>query len=177
MTDLLDHARLYLALGFAVLPLHFPYEREDRRWCSCAREKCGQPAKHPLGRLVKNGLKDASKDPATIEHWFTGTTFNLGIATGAVSSIIVIDIDPRHDGEATLAALEHEHDPLPVTWRFLTGGGGEHILFRHPRRNVPNSAGALGPGLDVPRRRLHRRTALAAHLRPTLRHLGRPPPR
>ena len=26
--DVLAHARLYLALGFAVLPVHFPYERE-----------------------------------------------------------------------------------------------------------------------------------------------------
>ena len=147
--DVLAHARLYLALGFALLPVHFPYERDGRRQCSCAREECGQPAKHPFGRLVRNGVKDASTDPETIERWFASTAFNIAIATGAVSGIFVLDIDPRHDGDEALAALEAEHGPLPATWRFLTGGGGEHILFRHPGRTIPNSAGVLGPGIDV----------------------------
>jgi len=147
--DTLAHAQLYLALGFAVLPVHFPYERDGRRQCSCAREDCGQPAKHPFGRLVRNGVKDASTDPETVERWFTSTAFNIAIATGAVSGIFVLDIDPRHDGDEALAALEAKHGPLPATWRFLTGGGGEHILFRHPGRTIPNSAGVLGPGIDV----------------------------
>jgi hypothetical protein len=145
----LDHARLYLSLGFAVLPLHFPFVRGSGRVCSCMREECHQPAKHPFGRLVRNGLKDASKDPAIVEHWFTRTGFNIGIATGAASGIVVLDIDPRHGGDESLARLETEKGKLPATWRFLTGGGGEHIVFRHPSRNVPNNAGALGPGIDV----------------------------
>jgi hypothetical protein len=149
LAGLLDHARLYLGLGFAVLPLHFPFEREGRLECSCGREDCRQPAKHPFGRLVRNGLKDASKDPATVEGWFTKTRFNIAIATGAPSGVIVLDIDPRHGGDETLADLEREHGTLPATWRFLTGGGGEHVLFQHPGRSVANSAGALGPGIDV----------------------------
>jgi putative DNA primase/helicase len=149
MTDLLDHARLYLALGFAVLPLHFPFNRGGRRRCSCAREECGQPGKHPLGRLVKNGLKDASRDLETVERWFTNTRYNIGIVTGAVSRIVALDIDPRHDGDETLRALEAEHGELPETWRFLTGGGGEHILFLHPGRPIANSAGLLGSGIDA----------------------------
>ncbi len=149
MTALLDYARLYIGLGFAVLPLQFPFERDGRLECSCGRKDCRQPAKHPFGRLVRNGLKDASKDPATVEGWFTKTRFNIGIVTGAASGIIVLDIDPRHDGHETLAGFEREHGSIPETWRFLTGGGGEHVLFRHPGRPVANSAGALGPGLDV----------------------------
>jgi putative DNA primase/helicase len=149
MTALLDHARLYLALGFAVLPVHFPFAREGRLECSCGREDCRQPAKHPFGRLVRNGVKDASTDPETVTRWFTKTRFNIAIATGGASGIFVLDIDPRHGGDETLADLEREHGPLPATWRFLTGGGGEHVLFRHPGRNVANSAGALGPGIDV----------------------------
>lgn len=147
--EVLDHARLYLGLGFALLPLHFPQIRGGAAACSCARSDCGQPAKHPFGRLVRNGVKDASKDQEQIERWFSGASLNLGIATGAPSGLIVLDVDPRHGGDETLAALEREHGSLPVTWRFLTGGGGEHILFRRPGRSVPNSAGALGPGLDV----------------------------
>lgn len=145
----IDHTRLYLLLGCALLPLHFPHERQGRIICSCSRDTCRQPAKHPVGRLVRNGLKDASKDPVTVEHWFTNTAFNIGIATGAVSNIIVLDIDPRHEGDRTLAQLEVQHGPLPPTWRFLTGGGGEHVVFRHPGVPVGNSAGALGAGLDI----------------------------
>ena len=149
MKDLLDHTRMYLSLGFAVLPLHFPFKRDGKLLCSCTRKDCRQPAKHPFGRLVKNGLKDASKDADTVARWFTNSSLNIGIATGADSGIIVLDVDPRHDGDETLAALEQEHGPLPETWRFLTGGGGEHILFRHPGRRISNSAGALGAGLDI----------------------------
>ena len=145
----LGHALMYLSLDFAVLPLHFPFKRNGVFLCSCTREDCRQPAKHPFGRLVRNGLKDASKDAKVVAGWFANASLNIGIATGAVSGIIALDVDPRHGGDETLAVLEREHGPLPETWRFLTGGGGEHILFRHPGHRVPNSAGALGPGLDI----------------------------
>jgi len=149
MTGLIDHAQLYLGLGFALIPVHFPYQRDGRLQCSCTRADCPQPAKHPFGRLVRNGIKDASKDADTIDRWFARSSGNIAIATGAVSGIFALDVDPRHDGDETLAALEKKHGPLPDTWRFLTGGGGEHILFRHPGGKISNSAGTLGPGLDI----------------------------
>jgi putative DNA primase/helicase len=71
------------------------------------------------------------------------------LATGAASGLVVVDVDPRHSGDETLAQLEAEHGPIPPTWRFLTGGGGEHILFQHPGGHVKSSANALGPGIDV----------------------------
>ncbi|QOF73632.1 bifunctional DNA primase/polymerase [Aminobacter sp. SR38] len=147
--DVLLSAHFHLSLGLAVLPLHLPVRRGDRLVCSCGKIDCRQPAKHPIGKLVSRGLLDASKDRATIERWFSNTTYNIGIATGAVSGIVALDIDPRHDGHETLAALEDRHGTLPLTWRFLTGGGGEHILFRHPGDKIANSAGALGRGIDV----------------------------
>jgi putative DNA primase/helicase len=147
---LLDHARLYLSLGMAVLPVHSPVFLGDRTSCSCRKVDCRQPAKHPAARLVPHGLKNASKDIATVERWFSDGRCNIGIATGVTSGIVVLDIDSRHDGYEMLAKLEERHGPLPATWRFLTGGGGEHILFRHPGTGkVANSAGALGRGIDV----------------------------
>lgn len=98
---------------------------------------------------MRNGLKDASKDVATVDRWFAKASLNIGIVTGAVSGIIVLDIDPRHEGDETLATLEREHGQLPPTWRFLTGGGGEHIILRHPGVRIANSAGKIGAGLDV----------------------------
>lgn len=147
---LLEHARLYLSLGMAVLPVHAPVVSGDMTGCSCGKTNCRQPAKHPVARLVPHGLKNASKEIATIEPWFSEGRCNIGIATGATSGIVVLDIDSRHDGYETLAKLEERHGTLPATWRFLTGGGGEHILFRHPGdKRIANSAGTLGHGIDV----------------------------
>lgn len=149
MTTQLDHAKEYVRRGMAVLPLHWPVRTGRRLACSCARAQCTSPAKHPVGSLVPKGLRDATKDPAVIDEWSGHGRFNIGIVTGAISGIVALDVDPRHDGDQTVAALEREHGPLPPTWRFLTGGGGEHILFRHPGAAVPNSAGQVGPGIDV----------------------------
>jgi len=52
-------------------------------------------------------------------------------------------------GDDTLADLEQRFGALPQTWRFLTGGGGQHILFRHPGYRVQNGAGSIGDGIDV----------------------------
>jgi putative DNA primase/helicase len=64
-----------------------------------------------------------------------------------VSGFDVLDVDPRHGGDESLAKLEAEHGKLPDTVEALTGGGGRHILFKH-REGVRSSAGHL-PGLDV----------------------------
>jgi Bifunctional DNA primase/polymerase, N-terminal len=144
-----QYAERYVRLGMAVLPLHWPVPHEGCLACSCGRVDCASPAKHPFAKLVANGLRDASRDSVVTNRWFQNSELNIGIATGAVSGIIALDIDPRHRGDETLIVLERQHGPLPKTWQFLTGGGGEHILFRHPGGRVPNSAGKIGGGIDV----------------------------
>jgi hypothetical protein len=64
---------------------------------------------------------------------------------------VVLDVDRGGGGPESLAALEREHGPAPETARARTGGGGAHLFFGYPpgREEVPNSAGVLGPGLDV----------------------------
>jgi putative DNA primase/helicase len=146
---MIDHALHYASLCMKVLPLHSPVRSGDSMVCSCGKGKCTSPAKHPVGRLAPNGLKDGTADENIIQRWFNQPDLNIGIVTGAISNIVVLDIDPRHDGDETLAALEKSYGPLPQTWRFLTGGGGEHIIFRHPGGLVPNSAGKIGSGIDV----------------------------
>lgn len=147
--DVFQTAQRYLSMGFSLLPLHFPVRAGEGLACSCGKRDCRQPAKHPVGKLVSRGLLDASKNPEKIELWFANNPHNIGIATGAVSGIVALDIDPRHDGDETLRQLEDRHGALPFTWRFLTGGGGEHILFRHPGTRIANSASSLGRGIDV----------------------------
>ncbi|UUX50892.1 bifunctional DNA primase/polymerase [Nisaea acidiphila] len=146
----LKHALQFADLDMAVFPVSRPIRTAGGWRCGCGRQDCSSPGKHPDGRRAPQGFKDASRDLHLLHEWFPGSdSLNIGIATGAVSSIFVLDIDERHDGFTTLSELEERHGELPPTWRFLTGGGGEHILFRHPGGRVPNSASAIGPGIDV----------------------------
>ena len=143
---LLQFALSYPKAGLHVLPLHNPVRENDGWRCSCMLD-CNSPAKHPR---TANGLLDATTDPRCIEEWWRRwPESNVGIRTGAVSGIIVLDVDPRHGGDDSLFEIEKEHGELPPTWRFHTGGGGEHILFRHPGGEIRNSAGKLGLGLDA----------------------------
>ena len=144
MTRALKHAALkYAGLGWAVLPLHSPRENGS---CSCGARDCTSAGKHPL---VARGLKDASTDPEMIRGWFERwSDTNIGIRTGAESGSVVLDIDPDHGGDDSLAELERMHGPLPRTVQQATGGGGRHYVFLHPGSPVRNRAG-FRPGLDV----------------------------
>jgi hypothetical protein len=109
------------------------------------------PLKVDKSPLTRNGFYDATNDiPEVTALWkATPDVRGVGIRTGAESRLVVLDIDLDHGGEESLAALETEHGPLPQTIEVQTGGGGRHIFFLHPGWRVPNSAGKLGPGLDV----------------------------
>ena len=145
MTTLLRTALAFSDLGMRVLPLHtsLPGPR-----CTCGEADCDNIGKHPR---IKRGCHGAERDRDQLRRWWNRRPdANLGLATGAMSGIFVVDVDPRHGGDETLRALEGEHGSIPPTWRFLTGGGGEHIVFRFPEgTRLGNSAGRLGEGLDT----------------------------
>lgn len=74
---------------------------------------------------------------------------NVGIATGPVAGLWVLDVDGEA-GVASLEALVAAHGPLPATVECRTGGGGRHLYFRYPEgRTVRNSVRKLGMGLDT----------------------------
>lgn len=132
--------------GFAVFPL---FTIEDGR-CSCGDAKCSSPGKHPIGSLVPQGLRNADTDKQLIREWWaTYPDANIGIATGDASNVVVLDIDTKSDGETTLSTLEEKFGRLPDTWAVETGGGGFHFYFRMPAVDIRNSAGSVGPGIDV----------------------------
>lgn len=145
-----DAALTYARAGIPVFPCTYPIEIAGGtvRCCLChRRQKCDNPGEHPR---YKGWRHNASTDPKIIDAWWTpGARSNIGICTGAVSGLIVLDVDPPNGGNETLAALERRYGPLPPTWRFLTGGGGQHILFKHLGGYVKSRSGALGPGLDI----------------------------
>ena len=69
-----------------------------------------------------------------IDRWFgTGASRNIGIVTGAVSGIVVVDVD---SGEAAAWADAH----LPATPMRVRTAHGEHRYYRHPGGTVRNRA-------------------------------------
>lgn len=152
MREMFASAIAFARRGNPVLPLTWPMLVNDRRCCSCRKAAdCPTPAKHPLGRLVAGGLLDASIDEEKIRKWFIAEpSANLGVRTDL---LVVLDADPRHGGDEALAALEREHE-FPNTWRSVTGGGGEHVIFRCPDNITVKCSNAhdnprLGAGIDI----------------------------
>jgi len=142
MNGLLNAALSYARRAWRVLPLHSIRDGH----CTCGWQDCGSPGKHPR---TPNGLYDATTDPAVIIRWWgRWPNANVGVATGAASGVIVLDVDPRHGGDDSLVDLEQQHGLVPETPHALTGGGGQHLLLAHPGRTVPNKV-AIAPGLDV----------------------------
>jgi putative DNA primase/helicase len=126
-------------MGWQVFPLHSLRDGI----CTCGNSACASPGKHPR---TAHGLKDATTDPEQIRAWWEQwPDANIGIATGAESDLVVIDVDPRHGG--TLEALGE----LPPTLTVHTGGGGWHLYLNYPDgMTIRNSASTkLGQGIDV----------------------------
>ncbi len=133
-------ASRYAELGWKVFPAH----TITKKGCSCGKN-CGRDAgKHPAGyftkdlgdqiktyEIVPNGLNDATDNLVKIKEWWDIAPFNIGIRTGAESSIFVLDPDGEI-GLQSLAELETVNGFLPETVTAITGGGGRHLFFKHP---------------------------------------------
>ena len=128
-TALLESALNYAALGWCVIPIA------------------------PQGKtpLIRDWPKQASCDPDQIAGWWhQWPDANVGIVTGQLSGLFVLDVDPKNDGFTTLDLLIDKHGALPDTPTVRTGSGGQHVYFRYPSGiTIRNSASKLGPGLDI----------------------------
>lgn len=90
-------------------------------------------AKAPLASLVPHGVKDATKDAATIRDWWTRQPdANVAIACGVGDcGPYVVDVDApcgghKHDGAASLSSAGIK---LPDTLTATTPNGGRHFYF------------------------------------------------
>ncbi len=109
--------------------------------CSCGNTECSSPGKHPIGSLVPHGLKDATKDPETIEKWWGQyPKANIIVPTGSPSGIWALDVDPPHGGDESLTDLEAKEGALPFTLEQVTGSGGRHVVFKYPQ-DAPDNPG------------------------------------
>jgi len=116
----------------------------DRGWSVIPAQPSG---KRPLIRW-KHFQEEAADAEQVHGWWGRWPDANVSIVTGTHSGLIVIDVDPRHRGDRSLAELERQHGALPETLEALTGGGGRHLYFAHPGGVIHNRAGFV-PGIDV----------------------------
>ena len=133
----------YASRGFHVLPL---YSIDGAGQCMCGSTSCPSPGKHPI---VAGGEKAATVDTEEILAWWRRWPLaNIGIATGP-SFLVVIDIDPRHDGHESVRAIRGLDTESMPTWESVTGGGGRHIYYRRPPELKVASRIGLLPGVDI----------------------------
>ncbi|MET4320317.1 putative DNA primase/helicase [Bradyrhizobium sp. RT5a] len=132
----------YASRGFHIIPV---YSVRDGR-CTCRKgADCDSPGKHPI---TSRGLKDATTDRKIIRRWWTANPdANIGIATGKISNLVVIDVDGE-DGKKSLLVLVKKHGKLPRTPK-VTTGNGVHYYLRPGNKPVSNSVGRLGKGIDI----------------------------
>ena len=140
---MMDHALRYAARGRHVFPVHWPRDGV----CSCGKPDCGKKsAKHPL---TPNGLTDATTNPEQIRNWWAQWPYaNIGIVTGKVSGIVVVDVDPEKGGMESWVDLQDIHGRID-TLTSLTGGGGMHLWFQAPADELKSTAGTIAPGIDT----------------------------
>ena len=124
----LEAALGYLARGWSVVPAAERGKRPIVRWQT---------------------YQDGHPSEAQVRRWFERwPAANVSVVTGAVSGIVVLDVDPKHGGEESLTRLALHNAGLPETVEATTGGGGRHVYFKHPGFEVRNRVG-LAPGLDL----------------------------
>jgi hypothetical protein len=123
-----EAAKRYLARGWSVVPLRPRDKRPLIRW-EFWQNEC--PSEHDIAEWFRR-WPDA----------------NVGIVTGEISNLIVLDVDPKHGGDAALERLEHSFRPLSPTVEAVTGGGGRHLYFAYPGSLTRNRAG-LAQGIDL----------------------------
>ena len=102
--------------------------------------------------LTERGYLDASTNTTVINQWWDKwPDANIGMVTGSINGVIVLDVDSKDgkDGRESLQELENRYGALPETRRHNTPSGGYHLLFSIGSVVVRGSAGKIGVGLDI----------------------------
>src|SRR5207302_645515 len=123
------HALAYARRGWAVFPV----------------------APHQKNPLVAEGFKEATTDEDQIVAWWTQwPTANIGLATGSINGIAIIDVDIRNGGAESVGQLAGQVAGLYDTLIANTGGGGWHLYYTYPEDGeVRCRNGRVAPGIDI----------------------------
>jgi hypothetical protein len=138
-TTILTAALEYAGRGVAVFPVPPDAKRSYKS------------AEHSNGRAWGT-TRDAGEICRDFMRW---PKARIGIPTGAVSGIVVIETDTVEghgvDGAIAIAELEAAHGALPVTLQAISPSGSLHRYFRHPGAlvKIRTTASELGRGIDM----------------------------
>jgi hypothetical protein len=126
VSDKLKSAKALMNLGFKIVPLR-PGEKVP---------------------TTPHGVKDATNDLVTFKRLIPASgNYNIGVATGSASNVIIFDVDQRNGGIREFANLIQRFGPLPNTMISETGGGGRHYFLRPPHGGIKKKV--LAPGVDL----------------------------
>ena len=103
-----------------------------------------RPDKHPY---TEHGYKDASTDQSQIIQWWDQyPVAMIGLPTGAVSGLVVVDVDIKG---ARNGFLFLQNRDAACTFATETPSGGMHFFYQHPGGKVKNSRSKIGDGIDI----------------------------
>jgi hypothetical protein len=100
--------------------------------------------KRPHGALVPNGLKEASRDVATLEAWWRACP-RCGVGILAPEEVLVVDVDDPTAWER----LKGEYPALEAAPRQRTPKGGYHVFLRLPEGVRLSATTRALEGLDL----------------------------
>ena len=133
------------ARGWSVVALHHPDEHAPHG-CSCGRGDCAAPARH--ARVEVEAHEHHRADPDELRGWWRRwPEANVGVVTGMLSGLLVLEVDHRSGGDGSLVHLEGEFAPLPPTAEVRLGGWERQVWFRHEGPRV--ASGPVAAGLTV----------------------------
>jgi hypothetical protein len=102
----------------------------------------------PRGQATSNAtpFKDATCDQRQLRKlWLRHPGPLVGVPTGEISRLDILDIDPRHGGDCWFAERKHH---LPPTRVHRTRSGGLHLVYQH-EPGLRCSVGKISAGVDV----------------------------
>jgi len=116
MSDNKSYALAYLEKGLSVIPICFCVERVCK-----IHTNCKSPNKTPIISWKK--YQEERPTEEEINKWWTDfPEANIGIVTGAISGLTVVDVEK--DGDVS---------GLPPTLIAKTGGGGWHFYYKYAK--------------------------------------------
>jgi len=140
---MLEEAITYARMGYSVIPVHNIVNGN----CSCGSPRCKAKGKHPRFKWIAQ-----QKTPHTIaeltEIWERYPNANVGIVTGRVSNLVVLDIDGE-EGLKSLKSVGLPFEDLPISPTVNTGGGGKHIYYRYPEDSEFATKASVLPKVDI----------------------------
>lgn len=135
VADYVDH-------GWCVLPANvaYPGDRGYKAPALSWREyQSRRPRPGELERIFR----------AAFHRFRHSTGPGVGIVTGKVSGLFVLDLDPRKgDIPAGWESLNGRMKQWPQTPTVVTGSGGRHLYFKLPEGEVPRNSAGILPGVD-----------------------------